>query len=52
MGKYLLGGLFLVLLALNVGAYVYFVNEIDGSTLKSTKTLAPTQQPDQGAPTR
>jgi hypothetical protein len=41
MGKYILGGLFVLLLALNVGLYVYFVNEIDGSTIKHTRETAP-----------
>ena len=41
MGKYILGGVFVLLLALNVGAYVYFVTEIDGSTVKHTHETAP-----------
>jgi len=41
MGKYILGGLFVLLLALNVGVYVYFVTEIDGSTIKHTREMAP-----------
>ena len=41
MGKYILGGLFVLLLALNVGAYVYFVTEIDGSTIKKTREVGP-----------
>lgn len=50
MGKYILGAVFVVLLALNVVGYLYLVNEIDGSTVKHTKTLAPPPQSD--APTR
>lgn len=41
MGKFILGGLFVLLLALNVGMYVYFVTEIDGSTIKHTRETAP-----------
>lgn len=41
MGKYIFGGLFVLLLALNVAGYLYFVTEIDGSTIKKSRDMAP-----------
>ncbi len=50
MGKLILGAVFVVLLALNVAGYLYIVNELDGSNVKHSKTLAP--PPPSDAPTR
>ena len=43
MARILLAALFLILVALNVGGYLYFTNEIDGSTVK-TRTYLPSNE--------
>ncbi|MGH7004146.1 MAG: hypothetical protein ACREIP_09380 [Alphaproteobacteria bacterium] len=45
MGRIILATLFFMLMALNVAGYLYFVNEIDGSTVKSKKSFVPPEQP-------
>ena len=53
MGKYILGTLFVLLLALNVAAYVYFVTEIDGSTVVHKRETGPAPaSPDRDQPQR
>jgi hypothetical protein len=53
MGKFILGGLFVVLLALNVAAYVFFVTEIDGSTVVHKREIGPPPAaPDRNHPQR
>lgn len=52
MGKYVLGTLFVLMLALNVGAYVFFVREIDGSKVTTKRAPIQPQQPGRERPTR
>ena len=44
MGKYILGTLFLVLMALNVAAYVYLIRDLDGSTVTTKHSPVQPQQ--------
>jgi hypothetical protein len=43
MGKYIFAVVFVLFLALNVAGYLYIVLELDGSTVKTSRTVAPQQ---------
>jgi len=44
MGKYIFAVVFMLFLALNVAGYLYIVLELDGSTVKTSRTVAPQQE--------
>ena len=44
MGKYLFPVIFVLLLGLSVAAYAFIVFELDGSTVTTKRTLAPTTE--------
>lgn len=44
MGKYIFALVFVMFLALNVAGYLFIVIELDGSTVKTTRTVAPQQE--------
>lgn len=43
MGKYLFPALFVLFAALNIGAYAFFMLEVNGSTVKTKHTMSQPQ---------